>query len=905
MSSANPDKKRNNLTRRGFIKWTTGLAVAGAAVVGVGAGYGADLLLRPNVEKPKTFSYKPPLSAEVQAQVDTLVQQTVSVHSGDEIHYTNCKTNGCIATTCVLKVHTKNGIVTAVEPDDSSINPNNAREDIGLDAIKKGKIRYSGCPIGMGIHAEEYLPSRILYPMKRVGDRGSGQFVRISWDEAINTIAGDIQDTVNTYGPGSIWESPWGMIGMWPTDGFVFGPYMNGGVACWGDHSFSAVSIPELLVEGVMGWATGCSPADVFNSKLVILWGKNSSRTEQVAWPYILRLAKENGAKIVYIDPRYTHTAEAIADQWIPIRPGTDSALMLAICNVLFKQSTFDSAYVTANVDPVGLAKFTDYVLGKTAGSDGAIDRTPEWAEKITGVPAATITALAQLYASSKPTKLLLGLGNPRADYLNTSRLAIFLQALTGNLSVPGGGDPFMHNHFMSLQAGPMPSVNWGRKQSRTNPIMMNLLRWHDAILYRKDLEAGKITTSEYNQLIGNKVDSTTLPNIQMVVFDCNYLNNQFDVNRRIEAIKQVAHVWGFQWFAEQPTGKYMDIMLPAPNWSLEDPGVGGGGSGIRFLSGGTFDSHFMYATPAVPAANLPGEVRPVEWVLIQLADKLGFGSDYNPTLYPSVKGTWDPAAWESAVEAANQAAYEAWAVNPAISPLNPPSWTDFKNNPVFYLDAPDQPPFANIFASGTSPWTANAGNLKTTDKIGIDSAFLGNRDAIPGIVFGPGFAAGTCLGKVGDAVTSFPTWNYGMYGSYYDKRINDYPLVLLTLESGFRSHSAHFNNPMLKDDCYRHAVWLSAADASARGINDGDLVRIYSNVGEAILEAYVTNKLLPGVAALGHGGWYAPNSTKTALNPDGIDRGGAPNIILEDVQPDKMTIGPSLDKGVCQVEKY
>ena len=890
------------------MKWAGALAAVG--VVGVGLGFGADILIRPSststvtkTNAPTNLSYVPPLSPEVQSTVAKTFQTITSARSGDQIFYTNCKTNGCIATACVLKVHVNSaGTITGVEPDSSSINPNNPREDVGLDLIKKGRIRYAGCPIGMGIHAEEYLPSRILYPMKRVGPRGSGQFVRITWDEATTQIASDIQDTVSKYGPYSIWESPWGMIGMWPTDGFVFGPYMPGGIACWGDHSFSAVSIPELLTEGQIGWLTGCSPADILNSKLVLLFGKNSSRTEQVAWPYLIRLAKENGTKIIYLDPRYSPTAETMADQWIPIRPGTDLALMLALCNVMFKQNLIDSNYVNSNVDPVGLAKFKDYVLGNTAGSDGAIDRTPQWAEAICGVPADTITALATLYVSSKPTKLLLGLGIGRADYLNTSRLAIYLQALTGNLSVAGGGDPFMHNHFMSLAAGPMPVVNWGRKQNRTNPILMNLLRWHDAILYRQQLDAGQITTAQFNQLIGNKQDNTSVPNIQMVVFDCNYLNNQFDVNRRIQAIKSIAHVWGFQWYAEQPTGKYMDIILPAPVWFFEDPGVGDSGSGIRFLSGGTFDSHFLFASPAVPASKLPGEVRPVEWAMIQIADKLGFGSDYNPTLYDQVKGDWNPTAWDSAILAASKTAYEYWAKNTAIAPLNPPSWDDFLKNPVFYQDAPQMPPFSGL---GANPWAHNDGNMKTTDKIEIDNAFLANHDAIPNTVFGPGFAAGTCLGKVGDAVTSFPTWNYGMYGSYYDQRLNNYPLVLLTLETGFRSHSAHFNNPLLKDDSYRHAVWLSAYDAAQRGINDGDTVRIYSNVGEAILEAYVTNKLIPGVAALGHGGWYLPDSTKTALNPDGIDRGGAPNLILEDVQPDKMTIGPSLDKGVCQVEKF
>jgi anaerobic dimethyl sulfoxide reductase subunit A len=162
-----------------------------------------------------------------------------------------------------------------------------------------------------------------------------------------------------------------------------------------------------------------------------------------------------------------------------------------------------------------------------------------------------------------------------------------------------------------------------------------------------------------------------------------------------------------------------------------------------------------------------------------------------------------------------------------------------------------------------------------------------------------------TTYGIIGKGAGPLPMWVPGIYGTFYDPRTKDYPLVLLTTESRFRTHSAYFTNPFLNGDCYRHACWLNPSDAKARGIVDGDLVRVYSNRGEMVIEAYVTSRILPGVTAVHHGGWYMPNSTKTALSPDGIDRGGAPNLILEDVEPDMMTIGPSLDKGVCEVEKF
>jgi anaerobic dimethyl sulfoxide reductase subunit A len=96
----------------------------------------------------------------------------------------------------------------------------------------------------------------------------------------------------------------------------------------------------------------------------------------------------------------------------------------------------------------------------------------------------------------------------------------------------------------------------------------------------------------------------------------------------------------------------------------------------------------------------------------------------------------------------------------------------------------------------------------------------------------------------------------------------------------------------------------MSVADAKARGIKDGDQVRVHSSVGEMIIPAYVTSRIIPGVAAVYHGGFYAPSATKTDLMPDGIDRAGDQNFLIEDNQPGKMIIGPTLDAGLCQVEK-
>jgi anaerobic selenocysteine-containing dehydrogenase len=108
----------------------------------------------------------------------------------------------------------------------------------------------------------------------------------------------------------------------------------------------------------------------------------------------------------------------------------------------------------------------------------------------------------------------------------------------------------------------------------------------------------------------------------------------------------------------------------------------------------------------------------------------------------------------------------------------------------------------------------------------------------------------------------------------------------------------------MLNGDCYRHACWISISDAKARGIKDGDLVRVFSHKGEMIIPAYVTSRMTPGVIAVYHGGFYTPSGYKTALQPDGIDRGGAMNLLLEDEQPGRLINGPCIGSGPAEVEK-
>ncbi len=910
MSEANTNNDKKNITRRGFIKWTTALAVSGAAVVGIGAGYGADLLLRPAAGTTTTtttktttapvesLSYKPPLSPEVQARVTEITQDLANRHTGETYVYSHCVQN-CM-TACLFKVYSKNGAVTSIVADDT-VNKDLGREDsVGLDAIKKGQIQSRACAMGYGWKAMAYSPSRVLYPMKLVGAKGSGNYTRITWTEALDTIYRKMKDAKDNYGPNSILTLTFGNK--------LLSNLIQDGVETWGDQSNSGNQPAEMIAEGTSG-STGpgaSSQADIFNSKLVILMGRLPPQVEGQGgtWGYVTLLAKENGVKFISIDPRYTVSAQALNAQWIPIKVGTDEALLLAMADVILKDKLFDQNAIDTWIEPTGWKMWVDYVTGVSDGQE----KTPEWAESITGVPAETIRSLTQLYAQNKPSKLHLGWEMDRSASLNISRTAVLLQAMMGYLLIPGGGGPFEMGYAKNpWMAGPTPfpgiSAFTFIPTAWQTPTGFNITKWQKAILLREKLDAGQITQAEFNGAIGMKADATPV-NIKVVTFPSAMKNHAIDIfgaSERIQAIKKVFS-WGLYWYIDS-TARYMDILLPAVERFLEEPGEGlaaFGGAENRFnTNGSSMNNYFMYASPAMEPL---GESRPEEWVWTMLAKRFGVDQNYNPIISGAF-GTdaWDWGTWNSIVEDSHKKAYEEWAALPAVAPLSPPSWDQFKLKPVWRYDAVTVGPYASWVDSGKNPFQNT-----TSQKIEPYADLLSSPQKAATTLWGQEYGyTGACFGKIGSGAGPIPKWVDNLEYTVYDPKGADYPLTLISPQSYYRSHSSGFRNPLLHGDCYRHAVWISVADAKARGINDGDLARIYSDVGEMVIPAYVTSRILPGTVAVYHGGFYTPGGTKTDLMPDGVDRGGAPNLLIEDVQPGKMVNGPDIGSGPVQVEKF
>ncbi len=378
-----------------------------------------------------------------------------------------------------------------------------------------------------------YSAERIKYPYKRVGERGSGQWQRISWDEATTMIADNLKKVQAAHGKDSVWIAPYtgslsvleGVVGV----GFRFASTIGAVAGDFEGDNEGDASTPAgwnyVLVDPTNpsnggGFFDGHESTDFLSSKVIVLWGNNVAETSIPDWR-IIKEAQANGATIVSIDPRFTATS-AGSDAWLPIRPGTDAAIADAVINYVIQQNLFDKPYLEqftvapylVNPDTkkwlrtkdVGLGG-DDYVIatagGKLAAATGATHPqlmgtfkagklqaptalqvladavakyTPDYTAGITDIPAADILELAKLWGSNPPVGIRAGFALSHWYHGDlTMQAMLTLQALTGNIGVHGGGVTTFAGgsrpwRSTSRRGGPLRARRCSRSCSRCRP---------------------------------------------------------------------------------------------------------------------------------------------------------------------------------------------------------------------------------------------------------------------------------------------------------------------------------------------------------------------------------------------------------------------------------------------------
>ncbi|MDR3322541.1 MAG: molybdopterin-dependent oxidoreductase, partial [Synergistaceae bacterium] len=340
---------------------------------------------------------------------------------------------------CVL------GVLPAPRPEEICESFGGAPEKI-KENVKSPWI--SPCARGLSYHRTFLRGDRLRWPMKRADERGSGRFVRISWGEAVETIASEMERIKLRYGPQSRYvQYAYGVSAAASGQSFAQSLMaLDGGfLGRYNTYSTACISAATPYTYGTN--VTGNSADDLLNSRLIILWGHNPVETVFGGYQALyMREVKRRGAEIIAVDPRASDSAVTLADRWIGLRPTTDSALMDAMAFTILEEGLQDQEFmdrfcVGFNADhmPEGFENcenYRDYAFGKYDGRP----KSPEWAEPITGVAASTIRWLARKYATTKPAALIQGYGPQRhGNGEQTARSGTMLACLTGNVGIPGG----------------------------------------------------------------------------------------------------------------------------------------------------------------------------------------------------------------------------------------------------------------------------------------------------------------------------------------------------------------------------------------------------------------------------------------------------------------------------------
>ena len=755
---------------------------------------------------------------------------------------------------CLLVAHVENGRITRLETDDRP------------DSLAAPQLR--ACPRGRAYLRRQYHPDRLLHPLKRVGNRGEGKFEQISWDEALDTVAGQFERVKAKYGNGALFV-PYGTGSYNQLNGsHTARRLMNlygGCLGIYNSYSWAAINAATPTVWGTL--VTGNQRQDWLNSRYILMWGWNPAEMRDgTNSDYFIKLARGNGARVVCIDPRHSLSAAALADEWIPIRPGTDAAMMTAMAYVMLAEGLLDTDFINTYClgwdsthmppDAEIAESYSDYLLGVRDGPP----KPPEWAAAITTVPAGMITRIAREYATLKPGVLYQGYGMQRRAYgEQVVRAGCVLAAITGNFGISGGWAS-----GLGLQA-PDGGGLWTVFPTGQNPFKaaIPVFLWTEAVLHGKEM-------TQADGIIGATALESDIKLIYAVATNC-LINQHANVNRSAEILRDESKV---EFLVVQdnfltPTGKFADIILPActqfETWGVED--------------GWKYSDEVILQPKLV---DPPGDCKSDYQICADIADRLSIGEAYSEgrdekawveycldvwrsTRFPDLPsmdefleknlGSWSNPVTKPAI------AFEDFRHDPENYPLNTPSGKiEIFSKQLYDLNNPEEiPPIPKYIQEWESPFPCRCETVRPAKASARDGE--GDSPTMQSPVKRDSPTAEKIASLTKEQLARNDT---GVY-----------PLQAIGHHTLARVHSTHDNNDWL-DEAFPQRVFINPLDAAERNIRDGELVRVWNQHGELVIPARITPRILPGVVDIPQGAWWAPDD-------NGVDFGGCINVLTSE----------------------
>jgi anaerobic selenocysteine-containing dehydrogenase len=778
-------------------------------------------------------------------------------------------------------------------------------------------------PFGLAYKKRIYSPNRILYPLKRVdwnpeGDRnperrGESGYIRISWDEALEIIVSELKRIKEKYGPEAVLSQ---------SDGHGEGKNIHIPHGCankllallggytlqmrnpdsWEGWAWGAKHVWGMEPVGEMGPSANLIPDVAENTELLLFWGCDPETTP---WGFNGQMASrlcywwaDIGIKSIYICPDLNYGAAIHADKWIPIRPNTDAALQLATAYLWITEGTFDKEYVATHT--YGFKKFEEYVLGKEDG----IPKTPAWASEKTSIPEWTVKALAREWARRR-TSIAHGNGGPgiRSAYsTEQGRLEVLLLAMQG-VGKPGVHQVKMLEWGLSAiwnpKGGPLPvgvvlpeliklaytvsdvkseraitAEAEGAERSELDklltPVPINPTQIipkdliHDAILHPPVSWYGNSTfpgTLE-DQFVKYTYPMKGCPEVHMIWTDTPcWITCWNDSNTYIKALRSskiefilAQHPW------MENDCLFADIVLPI-NTKFEEQDI------TLDLENGQFYT-FVYGDKCIEPV---GESVSDYDAVCMIAEKLGLLEEYTggKTTEELMKLTYEHSGVQDMIT------YEELKKRGYFPIPTDPKWKEHKAGLRGFYDDPE-----------SHPLKTPSGKIEFCSQ-NLEKYFPDDKERPP-----------------------IPHWierGESHDESLSSERAKKYPLLIMSNHGRWRVHAQCDDITWTREaptckvegpDGYKYEpLWMNPKDAAARGIKNGDIIKVFNERGAVLGGTYVTERIMPGVVYMDHGARYDP------IVPGELDRGGAINTITPHNITSKNATGMVVSGFLVEVE--
>ena len=786
---------------------------------------------------------------------------------------------------CVNKAFVKDGVVLRQKTNDDQ-----------EDTLETPQQR--SCPRGHSLRQHVFNANRLKYPMKRKswqpgggenahGDlRGEEGWERISWEEALGYVAEELKRVYADYGPRSVvcMGTEWQVLNL------LGGRVEWNSTESYGNWYLAPIQMGTTVGNGFPDALLINDRLDMLNADTIVLYGINPAWHNGGNPSYYYRLAKENGTEFVFVGPDYNVSAAMLDARWIRVRPGTDTAFLLAVAYEMLRldesgESVVDWDFLhtycvgfDAESMPEDAAldeNFREYVLGTYDGQP----KTPEWAAEICGTPIEDITWYAQKVGKQDNVTLLHSYAPSRyKGTIDLPQLFMTVACMGGHLGRPGNACGSVFN-TESANGGPRLVKLGNPSKSATVPNPLERPEICKPEIWRSLDEGVYYNRGGYRK---GPIDNNFLPQ-EEIRFDPKIIVNDFhnplqateDINRGIKVFKKMDMVVDVH-YRYTLTSQYADILLPCTtpwegNLDKNKGELDVATTSTMRLSRFQCSRDMILVTQPIIAPMY--EAKNETWIFSELAKLL----DLDPSeLYPisDIQSYYDKIAGAEVID---------------VDGVTYKTLVTITQDDIDAWDVEGEPQEGVISLQDL----LKQGMYIVPREQGDNLGYIGYKDFIDDPEANPrGSASGKMeiycqakadsingIGYAQEELKPYPTYHPSTYENSFSnweaKESGTYPFLMYQPHYLRRAHTNYDEN-VWTQEAFQNPVFISAEDAAAKGIETGDTVLVFNDAGKVLRQASVTNLIMPGGIAMPHG-------PRTYLDPEtGIDFGGNENMLVD-----------------------